>query len=188
MASSTPASQPRNRAHDARSPASHGRGNRSPGARGTTSPAGLRGGNRSSHANGRAGSSSPRHDPLSRELRPAGPVQLDVGVYEEADATVVAVAGELDILTAPRLAGRLDEVIRRTAADIVVDLRDTAFIDSSGLHILLNTVRRMTRQSRGFAVICGPGPVRRLIERARLIETLGVVSGFAEYERRATRG
>jgi anti-sigma B factor antagonist len=126
-------------------------------------------------------------DPLSRVLRPAGPVQLELDVHEEAGATVLAVAGELDVLTAPRLAARLDELLRHTTGDIVVDLRDTAFIDSSGLHILLNTARRMIRASRGFAVICKRGPDRSVIEQARLTETLGVVSGFSEYEKRRAR-
>ena len=61
----------------------------------------------------------------------------------------------------------------------------TPVIDSSGLHILLNTARRMSRQSRGFAVICRPGPVMRVIERARLTDALRVVSDLSEYERHA---
>jgi hypothetical protein len=51
-----------------------------------------------------------------------------------------------------------------------------------GLHALLNIQRRLNRQSRSLAVICGEGPVRYAIELARLTEALGVVSTFAEYE------
>jgi anti-anti-sigma factor len=82
---------------------------------------------------------------------------------------------------------QLDDIVRKHHGDAVIDLRRADFIDSFGLTFLLNTQRRLARQGRTLAVICGDGPVKRAIEFARLIETLGVVSSFAEYrERRAS--
>ena len=77
-------------------------------------------------------------------------------------------------MTAPRLASRLDTILRAREGDVVVDLSETEFLDSAGLHVLLNARRRLTRRSRTLRVLCGPGPVRRVIELARLIETLNV--------------
>jgi anti-sigma B factor antagonist len=125
---------------------------------------------------------------LAGSLRPRGPIQLGLTTQRVASAIVVTVSGELDILTAPKLTTRLDNVIRRQTADVVIDLRAAEFIDSLGLHALLNIQRRLTRQSRSLAVICDEGPVRYAIELARLTEALGVVSSFAEYEfRRSAR-
>jgi anti-sigma B factor antagonist len=89
---------------------------------------------------------------------------------------VVRIDGELDVLTAPKLAADLNSVVREHAADVVVDLRDVTFIDSAGLHVLLNAHRRLARASRNLSVVCDGGPVRRVIELARLVDTLGVVS------------
>ncbi len=50
--------------------------------------------------------------------------------------------------------------------------------------MLLNAQRRLIRESRSLAVICVPGPVRRLIELTRLVETLGVVSSISEHRGR----
>jgi anti-sigma B factor antagonist len=99
-----------------------------------------------------------------------------VSTREELGGTVVAVSGELDVFTAPRLTTQLDEVVRRRRGDVVIDLRDTEFIDSLGLHTLLNVQRRLARHSRGLTVVCGEGAVRRAIELARLTETLGLVT------------
>lgn len=94
----------------------------------------------------------------------------------ESDETVVVrVDGELDILTAPRLAARLDPVIRSSRGDLLLDLRRVEFIDSSGLQILMTTRRRLLRSGREIAVLCDQGPVRRVIEIARLTEALGVI-------------
>ena len=74
--------------------------------------------------------------------------------------------------------------MRRHRGDVIVDLRDALFIDSAGLHILLSAHRRLTRASRRMSVLCGEGPVRRVIELARLTETLGVVAGIEDSEQK----
>ncbi|MBV9002012.1 MAG: STAS domain-containing protein [Solirubrobacterales bacterium] len=121
---------------------------------------------------------------LGGSLRPRGPIRLALTTWREAGVTVVAVTGELDILTAPKLATRLDDLIRRDQGDVVIELSDAGFIDSLGLHALLNAQRRLSRQSRSLAVVCGPGPVRHSIELARLDDALGLTSSFAEYQRK----
>lgn len=114
--------------------------------------------------------------PLSRSLRPRGPVKLGLLEEIEHQRTLLRLSGELDLLTAPKLAARLDEAVRQREGDVVVDLSEVEFVDSAGLHALLNGQRRLIRLSRRLSVICGPGPVRRVFELARLVETLGVVS------------
>lgn len=86
--------------------------------------------------------------------------------------TVVRVEGELDIGSAPELRAELDRVVREHDGDVVVDLCPTTFIDSTGLAVLLNAVRRLTRARRGFGVRCTEGPARDVIRRARLEATL----------------
>jgi anti-sigma B factor antagonist len=123
------------------------------------------------------------NDPsLGGSLRPRGPIQLGISIRRTAGATVVTVTGELDVLTAPKLTTWLDGLIRRGRDDIVIDLSEAGFIDSLGLHTLLNVQRRLSRQSRSLAVVCREGPVRRAIELARLEDAFGVVSSLAEYE------
>jgi anti-sigma B factor antagonist len=108
------------------------------------------------------------------ELRPRGPVELGIAQHDDETRCVLILAGELDILTATRFGTRVEAVVRQQTGDVVVDLRKLRFIDSAGLHILLNAQRRLTRRGRRFTVLCHPGPVARAMELARLSETLGV--------------
>lgn len=114
---------------------------------------------------------------LGEALRPRGPVALTIDEHREDDHVVLELAGELDILTASRFGSRVHELARREDADLVVDLGDLRFIDSSGLHILLNAQRVLIRRGRRLQVRCVPGPVMQVIQLARLTETLGVVLG-----------
>jgi anti-sigma B factor antagonist len=102
-------------------------------------------------------------------------VRFGTQEYRAAGIITVAVRGELDILTAPKLAARVGELLRVEPGDVVLDLGETEFIDSAGLAILLNVQRRLERSGRQLRVICDGGSVRRVIELARLEETLGVV-------------
>jgi anti-anti-sigma factor len=122
---------------------------------------------------------------LGGSLRPRGPIQLALSTRYEGRATVIGVAGELDILTVTKLVARLEDVIRRRTGDVVIDLTEAEFIDSMGLHALLNVQRRLVRQARELTVVCPPGAVRTAIELTRLTEPLGVVSTIEDYRLRA---
>ncbi len=118
---------------------------------------------------------------IARSLRPRGPISFRLARRLDPEFTLLEIGGEVDLLTASRLGGEIDREVRCGAGDVVVDLRGAEFVDSAGVHILLNAQRRLTRQGRTLAVICPGGPVRRVFELARLIETLGVVESLREY-------
>lgn len=54
----------------------------------------------------------------------------------------LALKGELDVSTCEVLKERLIEVIDKGASDIVMDLADLSFLDSSGLRGLIDGVQR----------------------------------------------
>ena len=114
---------------------------------------------------------------LSELLRPPGPVHFELSEQRRDGARLIRIAGELDVLTVPKLAARLDDLVRSEPDNLIVDLEQATFIDSAGLHALLNAQRRLTRRGHELSVICGAGPVRQVIETARLADTLNLVSG-----------
>lgn len=89
-------------------------------------------------------------------------------------AVVLSVAGELDVAAAPALSEKLNHLIRTGAGDVVVDLRRVSFVDSTGLAVLLNALRRLTRARRRMAVVIGNGAVQRAFEVTRLHWTFDV--------------
>jgi anti-sigma B factor antagonist len=101
--------------------------------------------------------------------------ELTISEKRTNDSARLSIGGELDAATAPRLAASLNDIVLTGRGPLTIDARALEFVDSTGLHVLLNTQRRLTRQSRSLRLICAPGPVRRAIELSRLTETLGVV-------------
>jgi len=87
---------------------------------------------------------------------------------------LLTVEGELDIATAPRMIGALNEAIAEMEAPLVVDLTDVMFMDSTGLALLMNARRRAVRLGHGFAIICPHGPTARVFEIADMVDSLRV--------------
>jgi anti-sigma B factor antagonist len=88
--------------------------------------------------------------------------------------TLLRPIGPLDVASAPALGIQAAELIRRAGCDIVVDLSEVTFLDSTALAVLLNIARRATRAGRASAVICPEGRARVPIRIARLEDTLRV--------------
>ncbi|MER5942038.1 STAS domain-containing protein [Streptomyces sp. NPDC001928] len=57
--------------------------------------------------------------------------------------TIVALHGEIDLVTAIPLAARLDALASGQSPDLVLDLRAVSFIDCSGLRVLCRTRNRV---------------------------------------------
>ena len=66
---------------------------------------------------------------------------------------LIAVAGELDMLTVPELRAQLTEVIDSGAERVVLDLTDVSFIDSVSLAAIVTARRRLGDGGRLGVVI-----------------------------------
>jgi len=87
---------------------------------------------------------------------------------------VVKVAGEVDIQTSPVLEERLGAILDDGQTSVVVDLGDVTFLDSTGLSVLISTLRRC-RAAGGELQIVGPRPnVRKVLEITGLTDVFGV--------------
>jgi anti-sigma B factor antagonist len=91
----------------------------------------------------------------------------------------VAVHGEVDVSAVPSLVEALDAAIRESAGAFVIDLYDVDFLDSSGLGALLRARALLGREDRALAIVCPPGPVRRLFEMAGIADVL-IIYGSRE--------
>ena len=105
---------------------------------------------------------------------------LSVECRTEEGIEVVAVSGEIDIASAPRLITGLNDAVGVGDRPMIVDLTGVGFMDSTGLALLLNAHRRLARRGKGFAVVCADGPVRRVFTITDMVDVLQVRPTLAE--------
>jgi anti-sigma B factor antagonist len=91
---------------------------------------------------------------------------------EAGNRTVLAVAGEVDIATSPALQSALQTALEASPQELWVDLCATTFMDSSGMHVLLDSHRLAERLRRRLMIVCPPGNVRRVLDLTGIVNTL----------------
>jgi anti-anti-sigma factor len=89
--------------------------------------------------------------------------RFSVEVLPDRRRVVVVPHGEVDIATVGEVAAEIDELIGRGFETVVLDLRATSFLDSSGVHLLL---RQSARTDALVTLIDGTPAVRRAIDLA----------------------
>jgi anti-sigma B factor antagonist len=103
------------------------------------------------------------------------PQTFSVSVLPDADALILEVEGEVDMLTAPSLLKAIDDVPEDTRW-VVVDLTKVSFLDSSGLNVLVQGRRALDAREVAMRVVVPPdAAIHRVFEITRLTETLTVV-------------
>ena len=77
----------------------------------------------------------------------------------------VAVRGEIDVATSPRLRTELMHLIANGATEITLHFDGVSFVDSSGLGVLVGAYKRLHENGRGAIRITGAQPsVRKVFE------------------------
>jgi anti-sigma B factor antagonist len=97
---------------------------------------------------------------------------------EEIDETrvILRVVGEIHATTAPEFSERLNAAIAQGRTGVVLDLTGVEFIDSTGLSVLLNGLRRVTRVRGTMVLACANPTVLRLFEITKLDSTFDIVA------------
>ena len=97
--------------------------------------------------------------------------RLETRTTTVGGASAIAVTGELDMETAPQLTEEVELAVWDTVGAFVLDLSDVTFLDSSGLHALLRARAFLAREDRPLVLVCPPGPARRVLDLASVLET-----------------
>jgi len=77
---------------------------------------------------------------------------------------VISLSGEVDLYTAPEFKQQLLEVIGQGGKDIVVDLSDTTFIDSTTLGVLVGGVKRLRPAGGQLTLVCSDRNITKIFE------------------------
>jgi anti-anti-sigma factor len=93
----------------------------------------------------------------------AAPGNFDVATQHDGAALVVAPRGEIDLATVDLVREAVERDLR-SGEDLVLDLREVGFMDTSGLRYVLELVDRSSRGGFALRLVRGPTAVQRVFE------------------------
>jgi anti-sigma B factor antagonist len=102
---------------------------------------------------------------------------LAVSAIPDRDRVRVLVAGEVDLCTVGGLRVQIADLFDVGWRNVLVDLREVTFMDTSGVHVLLDADARARAEGVRLVAILEPGPVRELLRITAADRTLTLVEG-----------
>ena len=81
-------------------------------------------------------------------------MDLTLSTREVDGTTIVAVGGEIDVYTAPKLRDKITELVADGVYTIVIDMEAVEFLDSTGLGVLVGGLKKVRAHDGSLELIC----------------------------------
>jgi anti-anti-sigma factor len=94
---------------------------------------------------------------------------------------VVRIEGEIDLSNAPDVASAIEGAMPDGATELVVDLTDTTYLDSSGVGLLVRLAERLRHRRRRMQLVVPEGsPIRVALELCGIPQIVPVATRVEE--------
>lgn len=103
-------------------------------------------------------------------------MELSLDTTHRGGRVIVAVKGEVDVYTAPRLREELGELVADGHVRIVVDLAQVEFMDSTGLGVLVGGLKKVRARDGSLDLVCTQ---ERLL---KIFQITGLAKVFAMHD------
>jgi anti-sigma B factor antagonist len=100
------------------------------------------------------------------------PGSLEISSTSVDGAIRVSLRGELDLASARQMEEHFASIEEQSPSRVVVDLAGLAFIDSSGLRVLLLADARASERGYELVLLAGQEPVQRVFEMTGALDVL----------------
>jgi anti-sigma B factor antagonist len=81
-------------------------------------------------------------------------VDLTLETRDVDGRTIVAVGGEIDVYTAPKLRDKITELVAAGVYDLVIDMEAVEFLDSTGLGVLVGGLKKVRAHDGSLQLVC----------------------------------
>lgn len=99
---------------------------------------------------------------------------------QAGDVVIVDVHGDVDVATAPQLREKLVQLIGDGHTDLVVDLNDVDFLDSTGLGVLVGGLKRARSNKGSLQVVSNNERVKKVFAITGLTEVFGLTDQLGD--------
>ena len=101
-------------------------------------------------------------------------MSLRVDTTIDGARRTVRVAGEVDVSNADQLRSTLDEGLSAGETDLVVDLAEVPYIDSTGIGVLVGAAHHAVEHQKGFEVVNAQPNVMRVAQLLGVDKEIGI--------------
>ncbi len=89
-------------------------------------------------------------------------VVLKTSFKEVGGVSVIELRGEIDLSTSPSFKEKVYEIIESGKKDVVIDLNGLEFMDSTGLGVLVATLKKTSVEGGSIRLICNKRSILKI--------------------------
>jgi anti-sigma B factor antagonist len=101
-------------------------------------------------------------------------VELSIASRSFQGWTVIDVAGELDLNTAPALREQIEHAVDAGATRVAIGMTEVTFMDSTGLGMLVSSLKRLQERDGQLALVGIDGSPRKVLSITGLDDMMPV--------------
>ncbi len=101
-------------------------------------------------------------------------MNLKLGHYNKDGIEVIDVGGEIDICTAPRLRELLIDLVSTNNYQLIVNLDQVEFLDSTGLGVLVGCLNRVRAHDGSLDLVCTRERILKIFRITGLTKVFGI--------------
>jgi anti-sigma B factor antagonist len=105
---------------------------------------------------------------------------LSVAISQDGDRTVVAVSGEIDVYTAPKLREHLIDLVSGGHYNLIVDLEGVDFLDSTGLGVLVGGLKLVRSHDGTLDLVCSQDRILKIFRITGLTKVFTIHDSVAD--------
>src|SRR5436309_9516936 len=91
-------------------------------------------------------------------------MDLELETTKRDGQTVLTVRGEIDVYTAPRLRQAIVDLVDSGSVDLVVDMERVDFLDSTGLGVLVEGLKRVRTRGGDLSIVVNQDKILKIFE------------------------
>jgi anti-sigma B factor antagonist len=108
-------------------------------------------------------------------------MDLTLNVYSDSpDSTVVAVGGEIDVYSAPKLREKLISLVESGSYHLIIDMEAVEFLDSTGLGVLVGGLKRVRAHDGWIDLVCTQGRILRIFRITGLSRVFNIYDSVVD--------
>ena len=101
-------------------------------------------------------------------------MDLKLGHYNTDGIEVIDVGGTIDIYTAPRLRELLIDLVSRDNCQLIINLDQVEFLDSTGLGVLVGGLKRVRAYDGSLDLVCPQARILKIFRITGLTKVFGI--------------
>ncbi len=107
-------------------------------------------------------------------------MDLDLETSERGGASVLTLRGEIDVYTAPLLRQALVDMVDQGARNVVVDMEHVDFLDSTGLGVLVEGLKRVRTRDGQFSIVATQDKILKIFDITGLNKAFPILGSIDE--------